>query len=56
MGIAICLPEEDICPIQRALSRSNKRRGVIDTTLCDEDVIDLRQVGGFSGYFGFLHQ
>jgi len=27
-----------------------------DATLCDKIFSDLRQVGGFSGYSGFLHQ
>jgi len=31
-------------------------RGVLDTTLCDQVVSDLQQIGGFSEYSGFLYQ
>ena len=30
--------------------------GVLDTTLSDKGVSDLRQIGVFSRYSGFLHQ
>ena len=32
---------------------SRSRRGVLDTTLCDKFVIDLRQVDGFHGVLRF---
>jgi hypothetical protein len=42
MGIAICLPEEDICPIQRALSRSNKKSLIQNS---ESETVNRRKTG-----------